>query len=79
MALTVLSLQECRHDEFVSIKKEIIVCMDDLERRPETSFEVDVMCEDEEAFCLSSDNIAALKLLLGQVTFEIFASACMLI
>lgn len=52
----------------MSIKKEIIVCMDDLEQQPETSFETDVICEDEEAFCLSNDNIAALKLLLGQVS-----------
>ncbi|XP_070763557.1 protein regulator of cytokinesis 1-like isoform X1 [Enoplosus armatus] len=59
--------KERRHDEFVSIKKEIIVCMGDLERHPETSFEMDVMCEDEEAFCLSNDNIAALKLLLSQL------------
>ncbi|XP_036963400.1 protein regulator of cytokinesis 1-like isoform X2 [Acanthopagrus latus] len=59
--------KERRHDEFVSVKKEIIVCMDDLEQHPETSFETDVMCEDEEAFCLSDDNIAALKLLLSQL------------
>ncbi|XP_029289675.1 protein regulator of cytokinesis 1-like isoform X1 [Cottoperca gobio] len=59
--------KECRHDEFVSLKKEIIVCMDDLERHPETSFEMDVMCEDGEAFCLSNDNISALKLLLSQL------------
>lgn len=52
----------------MSIKKEIIVCMDDLEQQPETSFETDVICEDEEAFCLSNDNIAALKLLLSQVS-----------
>lgn len=71
-----MSLQERRHDDFVSIKKEIIVCMNDLEQHPETSFEVDVMCEDEEAFCLSNDNIDALKLLLSQV---IFASRCLLI
>ncbi|XP_068459835.1 protein regulator of cytokinesis 1-like isoform X2 [Clinocottus analis] len=56
-----------RHDEFVTIKKEIVECMDDLERHPETSFEMDVMCEDGEAFCLSNDNIASLKLLLGQL------------
>lgn len=42
--------------------------MGDLEQEPETSFEMDVMCEDEEAFCLSDDNIAALKQLLSQVT-----------
>ncbi|XP_028285817.1 protein regulator of cytokinesis 1-like [Parambassis ranga] len=59
--------KEHRHDEFVSIKKEIIVCMDDLEQSPETSFEMDVMCEDEEAFCLSNDNISALKVLLSQL------------
>uniref|UniRef100_A0A8C3A712 Protein regulator of cytokinesis 1a n=1 Tax=Cyclopterus lumpus TaxID=8103 RepID=A0A8C3A712_CYCLU len=59
--------KECRHDEFVCVRKEIIVCMDDLERHPDTSFEMDVMCEDEEAFCLSNDNIAALKLLLSQL------------
>ena len=41
--------------------------MDDLEQTPETSFEMDVMCEDEEAFCLSNDNIAALNMLLTQV------------
>lgn len=63
-----MSFQELRHDEFVSVKKEIIVCMDDLEQQPETSFEMDVMCEDEEAFCLSNDNIDALKLLLSQVS-----------
>lgn len=51
----------------MSIKKDIIVCMGDLEQEPESSFEMDVMCEDEEAFCLSDDNIAALKLLLSQV------------
>lgn len=71
-----MSFQERRHDEFVSVKKEIIVCMDDLEQHPETSFEMDVMCEDEEAFCLSDDNIAALKVLLGQV---IFTSRCLMI
>ncbi|XP_034540986.1 protein regulator of cytokinesis 1-like isoform X2 [Notolabrus celidotus] len=59
--------KENRHDEFVSVKREIGTCMEDLERQPETSFEMDVMCEDEEAFCLSNDNIAALKLLLSQL------------
>ncbi|KAL6106603.1 prc1 [Pungitius sinensis] len=59
--------KEHRHDEFVSVKKEIIAFMEDLERHPETSFEMDVICEDEEEFCLSNDNIAALKLLLSQL------------
>ncbi|XP_043980347.1 protein regulator of cytokinesis 1-like [Gambusia affinis] len=59
--------KEHRHDEFVRTKKEIIACMNDLEQNPETSFEMDVMCEDEEAFCLSNDNITAMKLLLSQL------------
>uniref|UniRef100_A0A3Q2QKD5 Protein regulator of cytokinesis 1 n=1 Tax=Fundulus heteroclitus TaxID=8078 RepID=A0A3Q2QKD5_FUNHE len=59
--------KELRHSEFVSTKEEIIACMNDLERHPETSFEMDVMCENEDAFYLSNDNIAALKLLLSQL------------
>ncbi|KAK5867251.1 hypothetical protein PBY51_011761 [Eleginops maclovinus] len=59
--------KESRHEEFVSLKKDITICMGDLERHPETSFEMDVMCEDEDAFCLSNDNISALKLLLSQL------------
>lgn len=43
------------------------MCMEDLEQLPDTSFERDVVCEDEDAFCLSEENIASLKLLLHQV------------
>lgn len=57
--------KERRHEEFVSTKKEIIAYMNDLEQNPETSFERDVISED--AFCLSNDNITALKLLLSQL------------
>ncbi|XP_046890476.1 protein regulator of cytokinesis 1-like isoform X2 [Hypomesus transpacificus] len=56
-----------RHDEFIGIKRQIIQCMEDLDQLPDTSFERDVVCEDEEAFCLSNDNISTLKLLLGQL------------
>uniref|UniRef100_A0A673C9H7 Protein regulator of cytokinesis 1-like n=1 Tax=Sphaeramia orbicularis TaxID=375764 RepID=A0A673C9H7_9TELE len=62
-----LTKEKRRHLEFVSLKKEIALCMNDLEQQPETSFETDVMCEDDEAFCLSNDNMDALKLLLGQL------------
>lgn len=60
-------LQEQRHIKFVALKKKIILCMDDLDQLPETSFEKDLVCEDEEAFCLSKDNIDSLKVLLHQV------------
>ncbi|XP_045564071.1 protein regulator of cytokinesis 1 isoform X6 [Salmo salar] len=59
--------KERRHAEFVGIKRQIILCMDDLDQLPETSFEKDIVCEDQEAFCLSKDNIASLKLLLGEL------------
>ncbi|XP_066525953.1 protein regulator of cytokinesis 1a isoform X2 [Hoplias malabaricus] len=59
--------KERRHAEFVAIKRQIIECMEDLEQMPDTSFERDVVCEDEEAFCLSTENIAALKVLLHQL------------
>lgn len=59
--------QERRHTEFVSIKKDIISRMEDLDRLPDTSFEREVISEEEEAFCLSEENISSLKLLLAQV------------
>ncbi|KAM9497181.1 protein regulator of cytokinesis 1a isoform 1-T1 [Clarias gariepinus] len=59
--------KERRFVEFVSIKRQIVACMEDLEQIPDTSFERDVVCEEEEAFCLSIDNITALKVLLSQL------------
>ncbi|XP_056433882.1 protein regulator of cytokinesis 1-like isoform X1 [Gadus chalcogrammus] len=56
-----------RQAEFVSLKEQIVASMEDLERLPETSFERDVVCEDEDAFCLSHDNIGGLKLLLARL------------
>lgn len=61
------SVQDRRHAEFVGIKRQIIHCMEELEQEPDTSFERDVVCEDEDAFCLSTDNIVALQQLLTQV------------
>ncbi|XP_016147846.1 protein regulator of cytokinesis 1b isoform X2 [Sinocyclocheilus grahami] len=59
--------KERRHNEFVTLKKQIIFCMGDLDQLPETSFEKDVVCEDEENFCLSKENIDSLKVLLHQL------------
>ncbi|XP_069899393.1 protein regulator of cytokinesis 1 isoform X2 [Dipodomys merriami] len=56
-----------RHEEFVNIKRQIILCMEELEHTPDTSFERDVVCEDEDAFCLSLENIATLQKLLQQL------------
>lgn len=66
-----LSFKVRRHNEFVTLKKRIILCMDDLDQLPETSFEKDVVCEDEESFCLSKENIDSLKVLLHQVQYKL--------
>ncbi|NXG57981.1 PRC1 regulator, partial [Hemiprocne comata] len=60
-------LQEQRREEFVSSKRQIILLMEELDHTPDNSFERDVVCEDEEAFCLSTDNLAALQGLLQQL------------
>nr|XP_025045293.1 protein regulator of cytokinesis 1-like [Pelodiscus sinensis] len=67
LALRAFHLQGRRREEFVSIKRQIILCMEELEHVPDTSFERDVVCEDEDAFCLSLENIAALRALLQQL------------
>ncbi|XP_016322317.1 protein regulator of cytokinesis 1-like isoform X2 [Sinocyclocheilus anshuiensis] len=59
--------RERRHAEFVGMKRQITVLMEDLEQHPDTSFEKDAVCEDEDAFCLSVENLSALKVLLHQV------------
>ncbi|XP_041895047.1 protein regulator of cytokinesis 1 isoform X4 [Corvus kubaryi] len=61
------TLKEQRREEFVSNKRQIILLMEELDHTPDTSFERDVVCEDEEAFCLSKDNIVALQNLLQQL------------
>ncbi|XP_070814523.1 protein regulator of cytokinesis 1b isoform X2 [Chaetodon trifascialis] len=56
-----------RYGEFMDLKRQIILYMEELDHIPETSFEKDVVCEDEDAFCLSRDNITSLKLLVCQL------------
>nr|CAG5996601.1 unnamed protein product [Menidia menidia] len=50
-----------RHAEFTELKKQIVLVMEELEHTPETSFERDVVCEDEDSFCLSRDNLEERK------------------
>lgn len=51
----------------MGLKRQIILYMEELDHMPETSFEKDVVCEDEDSFCLSRENITSLKLLICQV------------
>lgn len=66
--LSFLCLQARRHAEFKALKKQIILYMEELDHIPETSIEKDVLCEDEDSFCLSRENITSLKLLICQVS-----------
>ncbi|XP_073509301.1 protein regulator of cytokinesis 1 isoform X4 [Phyllobates terribilis] len=63
--------KDLREAEFVKTKKHIILCMEELDHLPDTSFERDVVCEEEEAFCLSKENLAALHQLLFQLEEQI--------
>uniref|UniRef100_A0A8D0WZ82 Protein regulator of cytokinesis 1 n=1 Tax=Sus scrofa TaxID=9823 RepID=A0A8D0WZ82_PIG len=64
---TLRETKASRREEFVDIKRQIILCMEELDHTPDTSFERDVVCEDEDAFCLSLENIATLQKLLRQL------------
>ncbi|XP_075714244.1 protein regulator of cytokinesis 1 isoform X2 [Rhinoderma darwinii] len=63
--------KDLREAEFVKTKKKIILCLEELDRLPDTSFEREVVCEEEEAFCLSKENLAALHHLLFQLEEQI--------
>ena len=52
----------------MALKKQIVLYMEELDHIPETSFEKDVVCEDEDSFCLSRENITSLKLLICHVS-----------
>ncbi|XP_063781916.1 protein regulator of cytokinesis 1 isoform X1 [Pseudophryne corroboree] len=70
--LSALSVEkESREAEFVKTKNRIILCMEELDHLPNTSFERDVVCEEEEAFCLSKENLSALHQLLFQLEEQI--------
>lgn len=58
----------------MDLKKQIILYMEELDHIPETSFEKDVVCEDEDSFCLSRDNITSLKLLVCQVRWFLYCT-----
>ncbi|KAM4747141.1 protein regulator of cytokinesis 1 [Rhinophrynus dorsalis] len=64
---TLSAEKERREAEFVNTKRQIVICMEELDRLPDTSFERDVVCEEEDAFCLSKENLAALQQLLFQL------------
>ncbi|XP_054766693.2 protein regulator of cytokinesis 1-like [Lytechinus pictus] len=67
---TLTAEKDQRYKTFTSTKKEILVLMEHLEQGPETSFEREIICEEEEAFVLSKENIQALKDLHQELEFK---------
>ena len=49
------------------MKRRIILHMRELDHTLSTNFKRDVVCDDEDAFCLSLENIARLQKLFQQV------------
>ncbi|CAJ0937655.1 unnamed protein product, partial [Ranitomeya imitator] len=56
-----------RLEAFSALRTEIRQCLDDIGRQPENSLEQDAICEDEEAFFLTQENIKALTVLKAQL------------
>ncbi|CAI9558964.1 unnamed protein product [Staurois parvus] len=59
-----------RLEVFSSLRAEIRQCLDEIGRQPENSLERDAICEDEEAFFLTPQNIKALKVLKEQLEIK---------
>ncbi|XP_072261506.1 protein regulator of cytokinesis 1-like isoform X2 [Pyxicephalus adspersus] len=59
-----------RLEVFSSLRAEIRQCLDEMGRQPENSLEQDAICEDEEAFFLTPENIKALTVLKAQLELK---------
>ncbi|XP_069834139.1 protein regulator of cytokinesis 1-like isoform X2 [Dendropsophus ebraccatus] len=55
---------------FSTLRTEIRQCLDEIGRQPENSLEQDAICEDEEAFFLTPENIKALTVLKAQLEIK---------
>ncbi|XP_040180323.1 protein regulator of cytokinesis 1-like isoform X2 [Rana temporaria] len=59
-----------RLEIFSSLRTEIRQCFDEIGRQPENTLERDAICEDDEAFFLTPQNIEALKVLKKQLEIK---------
>ncbi|XP_071971469.1 protein regulator of cytokinesis 1-like isoform X2 [Engystomops pustulosus] len=55
---------------FSTLRAEIRQCLNEMGRQPENSLEQDAICEDEEAFFLTPENIKALTVLKAQLELK---------
>lgn len=66
-----LIFQEKRFAEFVSKKKQIVELFHEIDRNPQSDFECDVICEEDNTFLLSTENMKSLKVLLTEVWCQV--------
>ena len=64
------NFQDRRYSIYKSTKDDITKLLDDLEQGPNTSFEKDIVYEEDETFLLTSENMKALKLYHDEVRFH---------
>ncbi|XP_038046048.1 protein regulator of cytokinesis 1-like isoform X2 [Patiria miniata] len=67
---TLSTEKDSRQNILSSTKKEIISLLEDLEQGPNTSFERDIVCEEEDCFLLSKENMEALRVLHEELEFK---------
>ena len=48
-------------------KKRTVKLFDDLDQNPNTSFERDIVCEEEDSFLLSTENMKALQIVKDEL------------
>ncbi|XP_022080595.1 protein regulator of cytokinesis 1-like isoform X2 [Acanthaster planci] len=67
---TLTTEKESRQQILSGTKKKIISLLADLEQGPNTSFERDIVCEEEDSFLLSKENMEALRVLHQELEFK---------
>lgn len=60
-------VQDKRYSEFVTTKKKITELYDLLDFEPDTSFGCELICEDDDSFGLSTENMDKLRNLHNEV------------
>ncbi|XP_077991919.1 protein regulator of cytokinesis 1-like isoform X2 [Glandiceps talaboti] len=64
---TLKAEKDSRYNIFTKTKHNIVGILEDLEQCPNTSFERDIVCEEEDSFLLSNENMEALRALYSEL------------
>ena len=61
-------IQDKRHNQFKTMKATIVKLLDDLDQSPDTSLAVNVVCDEEESFLLSTERLKHMKVYQDEVS-----------